>query len=64
MTKEPRVYSVERIVSSIKNVGKLDGHMQKKKVKLDHYHTHKMTEWVKDSPGNRGLTRRQMHEHL
>ena len=31
MTKEPRVYSVERIVSSIKNVGKLDGHMQKKK---------------------------------
>ena len=37
---------------------------KKKKVKLDHYHTHKMTEWVKDSPGNRGLTRRQMHEHL
>ena len=46
-------------------LGKLDGHMQKKKkVKLDHYHTHKMTEWVKDSLGNRGLTRRQMHEHL
>ena len=30
---------------------------KKKNVKVDHYHTYKMTEWVKDSAGSRGLSK-------
>ena len=61
MTKEPRIDSVERTVSSIKkNVGETgwpDAKKKKKNVKVAHYHTHKMTEWVKDSAGSRGLSK-------
>lgn len=57
MTKEPRIYSVGRTVSSVKIVGKTGwphALKKKEKVKLDHYHTHKMTEWAKDSQGTGG----------
>ena len=41
MTKEPRIYSGEKIASSINNVGKLDSHMQKNETGPLSYTTHR-----------------------
>ena len=49
MTKEPRIYNGGRRVSSVKILGKLDSHTQKKKTGPLHYTIHKInSKWIKD----------------
>ena len=42
MTKEPRIYNGGRRVSSVKILGKLDSHTQKKETGPLHYTIHKI----------------------
>ena len=49
MTKEPRIYNGGRRVSSVKILGKLDSHTQKKETGPLHYTIHKInSKWIKD----------------
>ena len=50
MTKEPRIYSVERTVSSINGIGKIgQPHAKKKETGQQSYTIHKInSRWIKD----------------